>query len=352
MPHERLTCLVPTHNRPLFLRRFLGFYARFRPEFSFLIVDSSCPVAAAENRSVIDHIRSELNIRYEHSDLPFYEKIAANFDRVTSPFVVLCADDDYLLPEAVSRCVDFLEVEQGYATAMGHKALLNTTKNRWTGRLKVLKGYSIEYDRPLDRCRHMATQWMSNFYAVNRTEALYRDFQIVSVMSNSKSLSQIPEMLMSQLSVIRGRAKVLPMMYSVWQRHATNCTNTVAKSIQPLAEQFYKEFNECLSSQLSQVGIDRVDAARYVDDWHGSFRYPDFTRRRQLRSTGEHVVRVLRGIAERAADFIWTDRVRHCRSVQSRDLVGCETTWHAAVQLMRDFPHGIPADQAVLKRSA
>jgi glycosyltransferase domain-containing protein len=352
MPEKQLTCLVPTHNRPLFLRRLMRFYTQFRPDFSFLVADSSGPVAAAENRSLIDGVRGELSVRYEHYDLPFYEKIAVGLGSVASPFVALCADDDFLFPNAVSRCAAFLVNEPSYASAMGHKALLNTTRMGWRGNPKLLKGYSIEHELPLDRCRQMAEKWISNFYAVHRTEILHGNFQVVGANSNSQSLPHLPETLTSQLSVLRGRAKVLPIMYSLWQRHDSNWTIAAENGVQLQAELRYQQFKECLIDQFERAGIDRADSEHLVDEWYDHFRYPDLASRRRKVSNGQRISRVLNGILERVADSIWTDRVRHCRSVRSRDLVECESMWLAALQLMRDFPQGIPAEPVPLKRSA
>ena len=41
MTNDSLTCVVPTHNRPHFLRRLLHLYSQFSPGFPFLVVDSS-----------------------------------------------------------------------------------------------------------------------------------------------------------------------------------------------------------------------------------------------------------------------------------------------------------------------
>lgn len=354
MSHERLTCLVPTHNRPHFLRRLLKFYGQFRPGWSFLVADSSDSFAAAENVGVIELAKRDLDIEYHHfkSDLYGFGKCAHALKLVRSPFVVLCADDDFLFPEAVSRCVELLANEPGYASAMGRAAELRTMLPRWRGRLKVHKGYSIEHDRPFDRCRQMAAQWSFNFYAVNRTESLLNNFQIAMENTNSQSLPHLPEILLSQLSVLRGRVKVLPMMYTICQKHGANTSLVATQRLQPQAELLYQQLKRCLADQFHQAGIDRADCEQFVDDRFGGFRYPDFNRSRRRGSAIEQVRRAISGLAERAVDFFWTDRVRHCRSIRASDFAGCEPTWRVAVQLMCDFPHGIPSEHSTLDRCA
>lgn len=352
MSDHRLTCLIPTHNRPQFLRRLMRFFVQVRPEFTLRVIDSTETGAAAENRSIVDDASDQIHVEYQNIARPFYEKLVLGLEDVTTPYVTMCADDDCLFPETVTRSVEFLEHEPTYASAMGHKAQLNTMRKTRLGSLKVLKGYSIEEENVLDRCRQMATQWYSNFYAVYRTPNLRDSFRIVAANSSPQSLPQLPEMLMSQLSVIRGRAKVLPMMYSIWQRHETNWTNMVAKALQSDPERHFQQFRTCLLEQMPPSGIDRAEAESCVDEWYGHFRFPEMAMLRRKQTTVERISRSVRGMAERLEDFLRTDRVRHCRSVRSCDLVGCQSTWQAAVKVIRDFPHGIPAEDAALRRCA
>ena len=352
MHDNRLTCLVPTHNRPQFLRRLMRFFVQVQPQFLIRIIDSSEGSAATENRSIVDDVSHQLQVDYQNIAQPFYEKISTGLASVTSPFVAMCADDDCLFPETVTRSVDFLEHEPTYESAMGHKAQLNTTKKFWPGSLKVLKGYSIDSESVLDRCRLMATQWYSNFYAVYRTPTLLHHFRIVSANSSPKSLPQLPEMLMSQFSVLRGRAKVLPMMYSIWQRHETNWTNMVAKALQSQPELHYEQFRACLLEQMQLAGIDRAEAERLIGDWYGHYRFPEMAKLKRRLSVGEQLSRSVRGFAERFEDFVRPDQVRHCRSVRSRDLVGCQSSWQAAVNVIREYPQGILCESDSLKRCA
>lgn len=352
MHDPRLTCLVPTHNRPQFLRRLMRFFVQVQPQFTLRIIDSSETGTAAENRSIVEGASRQIRVEYQHIPRPFYEKLALGLGDVTTPYVAMCADDDCLFPETVTRSVEFLEEQPTYASAMGHKAQINTTKKTWLGSLKVLKGYSIEDESILDRCRLMATQWYSNFYAVYRTRTLHDSFRIVAANSSPKSLPQLPEMLMSQLSVLRGPAKVLPMMYSIWQRHETNWTNMVAKALQSQPELHYAQFRACLLEQLQLAGIDREESERLIDQWYGHYRFPEMAKLRRPQTAGEQIARSVRGMAERVEDFLRTDRVRHCRSVRSCDLVGCQSTWQAAVNVIREFPHGIPGEVAQQRRSA
>ena len=353
MSDERLTCLVPTHNRPQYLRRLLQFYSRFSPGFSFLVVDSSNPLAAAENLAVIESWKSAVDVEYRHFDLSFFEKCVRGLEQVQTPFVVFCGDDDLLFPDAVRRCVEFLENQPGYSSAMGRTVQQDVPPALWNGSgLRVLKGYSIEHDRPLDRCRQMIARVFSSFYAVYRTETLLGNFRITAAQTDSRLSLEVPEVLLSQLSVLCGRLKVMPLMYSIRQRHRSNAGRVLRSGVRQQSELFYQRFKECLTVQFQHAGIDRADAQRFIDDSLGFLRDPNLANRRPRRSAFERARQVVSGIADRAVDLFWTDRARYCRPLRASDFAGCEPEWHAAVQLIRDFPQGIPSDHSTRQRCA
>lgn len=342
MNPARLTCLVPTHNRPHFLRRLLRFYLQFPLGYPFLVVDSSEAHFAAENRAVIDDVRGLLKIDYLHLDLNFMDKSVAGLERIRSPYVVFCADDDYLFPAAAMCCIDFLESHPGYSSAMGRTAMLNVNYPvQWC---RIIKGYSIEHERPFDRCRQIARSWFTNFYAVHRTPSLLDNFRTTAANTDSQRCPHLFESLLSQLSVLDGRTKLLPLMYSLREQHGSNAGSLLRNKQEPQAEQLFLRFKECLVEQLQLNGIDRAEAVRFVDDMQSLHRHPS--------SPAETIHKFCRGVMERTVDFFSTDRTRHRRFVRSSDLAGCESTWRCAVKLMREFPHGISAETSPLKHCA
>jgi glycosyltransferase domain-containing protein len=157
-----VTCLVPTHNRANFLRRWFHFYRQFPPGFQVLVADSSRPDPAAENREIVAHEAGLMAAKIQHFDLNLIAKILRALEQVETPFVNLCADDDLILPEAVRRSADFLAANSGYVSAQGRTAKIYP-RRRWFG-CERLKGYSIEDAEALDRCRRLAGNFFTNFY--------------------------------------------------------------------------------------------------------------------------------------------------------------------------------------------
>lgn len=341
MSADRITCLVPTHRRPAFLRRLLRFYRECPPGFGFVIVDSSEAAVADENARVVDEaVTAGLQVAHRRIGLDFVGKLAQALGEVRSPFVMLVADDDVLFPAACHRCADFLERNPDYVSAQGRTALLYPDRKRFA--VMRLKGFDVDDTEPFARCQRLADSFFSNFYSVYRTADLARNFALTAAATDSRLSYTMPEMLLSQLSLIRGRVKLLPAMHLLMERHPTNASFLGRTGERQQAEAMYLRFRECLVSELAGAGVATDRAATYVDDAFGYFRETSLRHRARRRSAGEKLAKVARSLVERVGDAFQSDRARHRRLLRRGDIAGDETAWEIAVKLMRDYPDGIP----------
>jgi glycosyltransferase domain-containing protein len=336
-----VTCLVPTHNRANFLRRWFRFYRQFPPGFQLLVADSSRPEAAAENREIVAHEAGLMAARIQHFDLNLIGKILRALEQVETPFVNLCADDDLILPEAVRRSAEFLAANLGYVSAQGRTAKIYP-RRRWFG-CERLKGYSIEDAVALTRCRRLAGNFFTNFYAVYRTETLRELFRLTAEHTDSSVTYALAEMLLSQLSAARGRLKVLPCMHLLLERHpamaGVQCRGQVWEDVQAQ----YARFRTCLVAELVRAGTAPEAAGAYVDEQYVHYRDPNLLHRLRRRSPAEQLRHWSRSARERCEDHFHPVDVRHKRPVRALDIAGAETQWLAAVALMRAHPDGLPA---------
>ncbi len=340
---EHLTCLVPTHRRPAFLRRFFRFYRECRPGFGFVVVDSSDGVAAEENGQVIgEACAAGLRIEHRRTTLDFVGKLAEALEEVDSRFVMMCADDDVLFPEACLRCASYLEAHPECFSVQGRTALLYPGR-RWFASMR-LKGYDVEDADAFLRCRRLSSSFFSNFYAVCRREELARNFRIAAEDTDSRLSYTLPEMLLSQLSALRGRIKVLPVMHLLMERHATNAGVVGRTGERRDAEVQFERFRNRLVAEFAGVGVSREAAGDYVDTAFGYFRETNLRHRARRYPVTRKLVRVARALAERIGDAFHCDRVRHRRLLRRGDIAGSEREWGIAVRLMREHPDGIPAD--------
>jgi glycosyltransferase domain-containing protein len=336
-----ITCLVPTHRRPQFLRRLLRFYRQVPPGFRIVAVDSSDAALADENaRVVAEACAAGLDVEHRRSDLDFIGKCRAALEATESPFVCLCADDDVIFPDAVYQCADFLEQHPGYISAQGRTAQVYPGR-RWFGCVR-LKGFDITDDDPFVRCRTLAGSFFSNFYSVYRREQLAENFRITAANSDSRLSYTMPEMLLSQLSALRGRIKVLPVMHLLMERHPTNAGYLGRSGVRQQAEEMYQRFKSGLAAEFVSAGINRTLAESYIDEFFGYFRESSLAHRKRRRSLGESLNHKVRSLQERAAEFLADEQTRHRRLIRASDYAGSEAAWNTAVQLIREFPLGIP----------
>lgn len=341
MSADRLTCVVPTHHRAPFLRRLLRFYRECPPGFGFVIVDSSAEAEATANARVIAEATADgLRVEHRRLALDFVGKLAQALPEVRTPYVMLVADDDVLFPAACHRCVDFLEANPGYVSAQGRTALLYPDRQRFAA--MRLKGFDVADAEPFARCQRLADSFFSNFYSVYRTAELANNFRITAAATDSRLSYTMPEMLLSQLSLIRGRIKILPAMHLLMERHPTNASFLGRTGERQQAEAMYQRFRTCLVGELIATGVSAERAGEYVDESFGYFRETSLKHRARRRPLSQKLNRLGRSLMERVEDAFQCDRARHRRLLRRGDLAGDEQAWEVAVKLMREFPDGIP----------
>ena len=329
-----ITCLVPTHNRPHFLRRLLQFYQQFPLPCSYFVVDSSRPDAAAENVAAIEQARRTLNITYRHFDVDMMTKCTRALEQIDSPYVVFCADDDYLLPLAVKHCRDFLEQHPDYSVAQGMMAIVGRP-----GRPPYASaGYTLDEDQALARCAKLAKYHFTTFYGVCRTKPLLEDFRFTAQHLDYANSHYYPELMFLLLSVIKGKVKVFPEMYSLHESHAA-CLRKTPKVTNPtLGLKIEQQFRETLSNQFEQLGLSRSQAERRIEKWYGYQLTAAAAGRKTL---GMRCRNLLRNIPRYVANLFVTDGVIYRRKLHPSDWLGQEAAWDEALRLMTTHPDGI-----------
>ncbi len=346
MSHDQLTCLIPTYNRPAFLRRLFQFYEQCPLPCSFFVADSSRPDAAAENLDVIHRMRGSFNITYRHFDADVVNKIHQALQQIDTPYVVLCADDDCLLPPALEHCVEFLETHSDYSVAQGIMAIVNHPGKP----PYATAGYSLVDDDPIARCRKMFRFNFSTFYGVYRTATLRDNFQITTTGLDCAYSHFFPELMLSQLSVMRGRVKVFPEIFYLHEEHDSNFSVTPKVSDPSRAVEMEQQFRKTLSSQLEQLGVSRIQAEHLVQKWYGLL--PGLG----LKQSDHHAFRRFRRFLNRTwrqvLNLVVRDGTIYRRSLRAADWSGQEAEWQEAIRLMTTAPKGISLSEVAEKRAA
>ncbi len=212
MPLKDITILILTFNRYKYLERILTYYKLCDVNCKIIILDSSTNKDIKNNR-----LKSLLNqeqiawLKFP-ADTFISCKIREGLEKVDTQFSVLCADDDFVLPKGIARCVDFLNFNPSYISAQGarmiHQLLPNGTvkRNGWAPYRKSI----------INKCpekRFLAL--FEKQYASYPYYAVYRRDAQLEIWKNASSLlaNGFMEILPVALSLIHGKTKILKTMY-------------------------------------------------------------------------------------------------------------------------------------------
>lgn len=122
---ELLTVVVMSHERPVVLSRALQFHRGFPGHV--LVLDTSMHSSrnVAESNAWVDYLHVPELAAFKPAELRGHA-----LKRVRTPYVVFVADDEFLVAQTHSRCVEFLERHSDYGFCFGYSlGYLATGKN-------------------------------------------------------------------------------------------------------------------------------------------------------------------------------------------------------------------------------
>lgn len=221
-----ITLMIPTYNRPEFLKRILQYYNQYKVNFNIIVADSSKPYNKKLNRKIVQ-LFPNLNILYIDkfsSKLISHHKFAKMVEFVKTKYCVFCADDDFIVPNGINEAVDFLEKNADYSTAHGSYISFYAFNNPlgpkkfWWNFIYPYR--SITYQKAEDRLAAHPDDCQQVLYAVRRTE-------IVKTCYSELLKSQVNPLLFGErlpdvLTIILGKMKRLNNFYAARQSFSTS----------------------------------------------------------------------------------------------------------------------------------
>ncbi|OAI93138.1 TIGR00180 family glycosyltransferase [Pseudomonas putida] len=243
--NNQFTLVMLTHKRPGFLRRALQYYKDFPG--TLLVLDSSPEPAAGI---------TERFPRVDYRHLPqfdyrgFQAKIKHGLGLVTTPYMALVADDDFILPDAIGESLDFLEAHPDYGMCQGYSMmyLAQAGHINYYRRDKKIGQEDFASDDPRQRILDYLYAFIPPFYAVTRT-SLLQDWA-----------AQIPDNLRFEwlevshtwFLLASAKARMLPIPYAVREanygasEHNTEVTYALALP-DPASVASREEFSDVLA---------------------------------------------------------------------------------------------------------
>ncbi len=234
----RLTILLRLKGRPLFTLRFLFHANRARMPFRFLVADGETRPPLSD---ILENAREyfpNIDIAYvrypdDTSLSRFYAKMRDALRRVSTPYVMLADNDDFLGAAGVERAMEFLDSHPDYVccgTGIGGfsvHASRRTPLGLLAGPISKLAYRYAPNDRAADYSSSSATErvlaglgntW--SYYAVFRARDLALIWSEVSELAPTSL--QLVERFCAMRAMTLGKARSDPAVIGYWRQYWTS----------------------------------------------------------------------------------------------------------------------------------
>ena len=196
------TIIIPTYERHNIFLRSIDYYKHFN--CNVVIADSS---AKKFNHELPD------NISYRYlPGLGCGEKIFEVAKDITTPYVCLSPDDDYLVESSLQVGARFLDDNLDYVSVQGRYLCFALIENQVIFSPKYSRQISHYAATSEDRFSRMVRAYnpcMAHFYAIHRTDVFIKSFQLTADVSALR----ITEFVQPLVPMCYGKHKVLPILW-------------------------------------------------------------------------------------------------------------------------------------------
>ncbi len=249
------TLLITTFNRPQFVRRLLGFLARHRPIGRILVVDAGLEPHRAQTAEVVAGFAGTLPVELiqVRPGISWAEQTCEAIAAVETPYVTLCHDDNFAIPEAVQECVAFLEHHPDHACCSGMIAILTAKEDETL--VSLCNAVPLEQDDPLERFRqYHACHWPVEF-GTWRTDV----FQAIAPAHHFVPRDRtVGETVALALGALYGKVRILPRLSAMFCVHETNMSlvqRLVFGQVVPAFPDIFSDAVGMLTAHCARLGI-------------------------------------------------------------------------------------------------
>ena len=123
-----ISLIVPTKNRPLYIKRLLKYYSDLKFKGYIYVLDSSSKIISKDIKNFIKRIKN-IKIKYYH-DVGYPGMITKKYiSKIKTDYVAQLGDDDYLIPRGIKDCIKFLDKNLNFSAAHGEGIILTSSEN-------------------------------------------------------------------------------------------------------------------------------------------------------------------------------------------------------------------------------
>lgn len=254
---DQFTIIIPAHNRPRHLKRLLEYYLSY--DIRIIVADSS--------RTEFCYLKEyEQKIVYRHyPNVCLAEKISFILALIETPYVLMCADDDFILPESICLIIEFLKSHLDYNSGQGIYADFDpySSLSQLHLRYSHMLNLQIDADNGIDRILHLMGNYFQYYYCVYRTSAFKATYSTIIVNGKAEIVNLcLLECFVSSYPAISGKHVILPVLYGIRENavcSAATITDCIPKVISnPVYGREYSAYIRILAAELEHV--DRISS--------------------------------------------------------------------------------------------
>ena len=294
---RNVTVVVPTYNRYVRLARLLKYYDSCGAPFPMLILDSSSEFSEipglCHSKQTIAHIRFS-------SSLSPIAKIVQGLEKVDTGYVVLWADDDFLVPSSIDKAIAFLEQNNDYSVAHGQSGLFLLNSRNRMDQVVPYPQASITQDTAAERLRSFLKAYFTIFYSVHRTAMLKPNMNVAQRYGFGHYWG---ELALACLSIIQGKAHQMPCLYMLREVHEGSGSWSEANQQTDFFDwvagatfsRRYSEFRDCLAKAICETdALDMSVAQQIVKEAFSAYLALGLNAKLKMKETEKSTLRRLR----------------------------------------------------------
>src|SRR3989338_5194074 len=265
----RVGIVIQTMNRPDFLIRQLEYFVRMKNPHPIYIGDASNKKNKDKLRPVIEELGGRLNINYieQPEGYPLFEARLDLYNKVKEEYCVYSGDDDYVIPDSLTKCAEFLQHNPDYSTASGYSIAFRLKENNVYGELVRLSEYprcNIESSTASKRLIDIMSNFTILGFSVQRTKDRKKAWKY-----KIKDFTFCNDMFPVMIDAILGKAKLINCISLIRQLDNVKNTPFTNRHIFDwvVSDDFNSSYHVCreiLANEISKIDKININEANKV----------------------------------------------------------------------------------------
>lgn len=266
--------LIPTLNRPEFVIRQLHYYIKVNSPHPVYISDASNEQNQQILEQAIQVFSSKIKIFYSYDPSLNDAQAVRKLIQITQEsYCAYIGDDDFLIPDSLSQCADFLAHNSDYRTAQGRGILFHLKQSGGYGEFAGIGDYwklpQNEEANVKERLLKFSKNYWVPLFSVHRKIEFLADFKSY-LNKTDKSFS---ELIPNFLTITNGKSKFLNCLYLIRQGHDARylLPSTLPWISGETWRNSYQIFLHELSNALVEQGLEQTDALSLAEESFGNY---------------------------------------------------------------------------------